>query len=92
MVMVWLWDAGSAHGISDDPARARKAAEGFLCAGRASSALVERAHLVTGIQSPYSGYERLGRGWVAVPLGGGPVRWVALAGDAAGGAPYGDTG
>jgi hypothetical protein len=82
-MIVWLWDAGRAHGISDDPVRARKAAEGFLCAGRASTALVERAHLITGIRSLYSGYERLGRGWTAHPRQDGPVRWVALTAEAA---------
>jgi hypothetical protein len=86
-MIVYLWDAPPARGVSDDPARAREAAEGFLCAGRASTALVERAHLVTGIQSLYSGYERMGRGWVAVPLGDGPVRWVALAGEPGDGMP-----
>ena len=90
-MIVWLWDAGPARGVSDDDARARTAAEGFLRSGRASTALVEGAHLVTGIQSMYSGYQRLGRGWVAVPLGGGPVRWVALASGPGDGMPRAGT-
>ena len=77
-MICYLWDAGSAHGVSGDGARAREAAEGSMRAGRASSARVERAHLVTGIRSLYSGYERLGCGWITVPRQDGPVRWVAL--------------
>lgn len=82
-MIVWLWDAGSAHGVSDDDGRARDAAEAFIRSGRASSATVERAHLITGIQSLYSGYARLGRGWTTHPRKGGPVRWVALTGEPA---------
>jgi hypothetical protein len=78
MIIVWLWDAGSAHGISDDDARAREAAEGLIRDGRARSARVERACVVAGIQSLYTGYTRLGRGWTARPRRGGTVRWVAL--------------
>jgi hypothetical protein len=64
-VIVWLWDAGSAHGVSDDESRAILAAEGaMLAVGPATvTAVVERAFLVPGIESLTSNYLRAGDGW-----------------------------
>jgi hypothetical protein len=64
-VIVWLWDAGSAHGVSDDESRAIQAAEGAMRAiGPATvTAVVERAFLVSGIESLTSKYLRAGDGW-----------------------------
>jgi hypothetical protein len=76
-MIVWLWDAGSAHGVSDDDARAREAAEALIRDGRALSARVEMA-VMNSVRALDPGYGRLGRGWTAHPRQNGPVRWVAL--------------
>jgi len=55
-VIVWLWDAGSGHGVTDDQARARRAAEVLMHSGRADAARVEKALAVTGISALASGY------------------------------------
>lgn len=77
-MIVWLWDAGSGRGVTDDETRARLAAETFMRSGRADAARVEKAHLVIGISALTSGYTRTGLGWTAQPRQGGPVRWAAL--------------
>jgi hypothetical protein len=77
-VIVWLWDAGSGRGVTDDQAHARRAAEALMRSGRADAARVEKAHLVTGIRALASGYTRTGHGWTAQPREGGPIRWEPL--------------
>lgn len=37
-MIVWLWDAGSGRGVTDDQTRARQAAEALLRGGRADAA------------------------------------------------------
>jgi hypothetical protein len=71
LMIVWLWDGYGTPEVlmapmktMPGPARPREA---FIRSGRASSATVERARLVLGIRSLYSGYARLGRGWRTVP-------------------------
>lgn len=83
-MMVWLWEAGKACGVSDDDVKARDAAEAFMHAGQASSLRVEGARLLTGANSLYTGYMRLGRGWTGVARQGGPVRWRPLEDEPAG--------
>ena len=77
-VIVWLWDAGSALGVTDDESRARQAAETFIHNGRATVARVEKATLVTGIRALNPGYARTGQGWTAQPRRNGWIRWVPL--------------
>jgi hypothetical protein len=77
-VIVWLWDAGSARGVTDDESRARRAAEAFMRSGRADTARVEKALAVTGISALASGYLRTGHGWTAQPRRDGLIRWVPL--------------
>jgi hypothetical protein len=77
-VIVWLWDAGSGRGVTDDESRARRAAEAFMRSGRADAARVERAHLVAGLSVLTSGYARTGQGWTAQSRPGGLIRWVSL--------------
>ena len=55
-MIVRLWDAGSGHGVTDDQARARRAAEVLVRSGRADAARVEKALAVTGISALASGY------------------------------------
>jgi len=75
---VWLWDAGAARGVTDDETRAREAAEAFIRSGRADTARVERASLVTEVRALTTGYARTGQGWTAQPRRNGPIRWVPL--------------
>jgi hypothetical protein len=77
-VIVWLWDAGSGRGVTDDESRARRAAEALIRTGRADTARVERAFLVAGLSVLTSGYARTGHGWTAQPRPGGLIRWVPL--------------
>jgi hypothetical protein len=77
-VIMWLWDAGSGHGVTDDQSRARQAAEAFMRSGRADAARVEKAHLVTGIHALNPAYARTGHGWTAQPRRGSLIRWVPL--------------
>jgi len=77
-VIVWLWDAGSGRGVTDDQARARRAAEVLMRSGRADVARVEKALAVTGISALASGYLRTGHGWTARPRRDGLIRWVPL--------------
>jgi hypothetical protein len=76
-MIVWLWDAGSGHGISDDDGSARAAAETLIRDGQAASARVEMA-VLNSVRALDTGYGRLGRGWTAHPRPGGQVRWVQL--------------
>ena len=78
-MIVWLWDAGDARGVSDDESRARQAASAYLYDGRAGTVRVERALLVVGGSWLTSGYRRTGEGWLARPRRNGRVRWVPLA-------------
>jgi hypothetical protein len=77
-VIVWLWDAGSGCGVTDDQARARRAAEVLMRGGRAGTGRVEKALAVTGISALTSGYLRTGHGWTARPRRDGLIRWVPL--------------
>jgi hypothetical protein len=78
-VIVYLWEAGSGRGVTDDPAAAREAAEGFLRCG-ADSAVVERAVTVLSIFSLTSTYARAGQGWSA-RLHNGRISWRQLDGE-----------
>jgi hypothetical protein len=77
---VWLWEAGRARGVSDDPSRARAAAVASLRADGAGTAQVERAWLTAGGGWLTAGYRRTGEGWLARTRRDGQVRWVPLAG------------
>jgi hypothetical protein len=77
---VWLWEAGSGRGVSDDLSRACAAASACLRGGQADSARVERALLLAGGNWLTSGYHRTGVGWLAQPRRDGGVSWVPLDG------------
>jgi hypothetical protein len=82
-VIVWLWDApGPAHcasGITIDRASAEEAARACLTNGQASTALIQAADLVAGLDvlDPY--YARFGRRWQARRTKSGAIRWHPLA-------------
>lgn len=75
-LIVYLWEAGSGRGVTDDPVAAREAAEGFLRSG-ADSAVVERAVTALSTYSLISTYARAGQGWCA-RLCDGRISWRQL--------------
>jgi hypothetical protein len=84
-VIVWLWDAGSANGVSDNESRAIQAAEGAMRAigPAAVTAVVERAFLVSGIESLTSNYLRTGGGWPGT-CRKGLITWGSVPGPGSG--------
>jgi hypothetical protein len=74
---VYLWEAGTARGVTDDPVRARRAAAGFLLSDRAAEAVVVPADFDDAVASLTTGYVRtVGRRWRGHRRGG-KVVWVA---------------
>jgi hypothetical protein len=75
-MIVWLWAAGSAVGVTDDPRRARKAVVFFMRSAGSVAAVVEEAYFVTGNRSLGAGYEKAGAArWVARRHPSGRVSW-----------------
>jgi hypothetical protein len=75
-VIVWLWAAGSAVGVTDDHKKARRAAVFFMRDAGTDAAVVEQAYFVSGTRSLWAGYERAGAArWVARRHPGGRVSW-----------------
>ena len=72
-MLVWLWDAGTALGITDNPARARHAARARMRGD--SVARVEQAEFVLGAESLTDGYRRTGDGWAGRQRNGS-VTWT----------------
>ena len=79
-MLVWLWDAGRARGVTDNEVRARKAAEAFMRNNRAIDEARMEMAVVNGPHALNPGYARTGRGWQAVRGPRGGVRWVPLPG------------
>ena len=77
-MIVWLWDAGSAHGVTDDESRARNTVTAFMQSNQADSARVESATLATGVLTLATVYRRTGMGWSARREGNGYIRWEAV--------------
>jgi hypothetical protein len=77
-MIVWLWDAGSAHGMTDDESRAQEATTAFMNGTGTDNARVERALLVTGVRTLTLGYLRTGAGWLAQRRGDDRIRWTPL--------------
>ncbi len=77
-MIVWLWTAGDSRlGVTDDEARARRAAEECIRDGAAHSARVERAAVVLASATLTSDYERTGHGWAAAQCHrDGLITWV----------------
>ncbi len=74
---LWLWDAGSALGVTDDDKRAREAAEACITSGQATAARVERAVFVLASGTLTYDYRRTGMGWCAQRRDSG-VKWVQI--------------
>lgn len=78
MTTCWLWDAGSACGVTGEEQSARKAAAECLRADRADTARVERALLVPGAGTLATVHARTGVGWSARRYRNGRIRWKPL--------------
>ena len=76
--MVWLWDAGSTHGVTDDGLRAREAAKASMRSSGATTSRVESATLATGVLTLTTEYRRTGSGWLAQRDRSGRIRWEPL--------------
>lgn len=77
-MIVWLWDAGSAHGVTDDESRARKTVTALMESSKADSARVESATLATGVPTLITVYRRTGTGWSARREENGCIRWASV--------------
>lgn len=78
LITVFLWDAGSLSGVTDDEKRARRAAAACIRGGHATVARVEKALALPGIYTLVFDYHRTGIGWMAQRRGDGRVSWVPL--------------
>lgn len=77
--MVWLWEAGTAEGVTCNERRAREIAESFLAADRAATALVERAFFVCDLKSLSDSYYRpSSERWSARRGRDGRIMWRLL--------------
>lgn len=78
IISAWLWDAGSACGVTDDGVRAREAAAECLRVGGADSARVEKAFLVPSAPALSLVYDRTGVGWYGRRYRSGRITWKPL--------------
>jgi hypothetical protein len=76
-VIVWLWSAGSAQGVTDDQGTALTAAALSMERAGADAAVVEQAHFVTATGTLAAGYQKADAPrWVARRRPGGRVAWA----------------
>ena len=74
-MIVWLWEAGSAAGVTDDPGKARRNAACVMRGTGADTAVVEGARFIDGTGALNDGYRGDGRRrWVARNERGGRIR------------------
>jgi hypothetical protein len=78
VIACWLWDAGSACGVTDDGASARKAAAACMRACGSGTARVEQALLVPGVSTLAMIHHRVGTGWSARRYRNGRIAWKPL--------------
>jgi hypothetical protein len=78
LITVFLWEAGSLSGVTDDEKRARRAATAGLRGGYATIARVEKALALPGIYTLVFDYHRTGAGWIAQRRSNGRVTWAPL--------------
>jgi hypothetical protein len=78
VIIVFLWDAGSFCGVSDDEKRARRAAAACIRSGHATVARVEKALALPGTYTLVFDYHRTGTGWIGRRRSDGRVSWVPL--------------
>lgn len=78
MVIVYLWSAGTARGVTDTRRKARRHAACWMRSQNADTAMVEQAHFISGIESMEVGYARTARDpyWIGQRHPGGRVSWL----------------
>jgi hypothetical protein len=76
-VIVYLWSAGAARGVTDTSRMARRYTAGCLRSRQADTALIEQAHFVPGIESMEVGYKRAARDpyWTGQRHASGRISW-----------------
>ena len=80
LLTVFLWEAGSRSGVTDDEERARRAAAACIRSGHATVARVEKALALPGIYTLVFDYHRTGTGWIGQRRRDGRVSWVPIPG------------
>ena len=60
-MIVFLWSAGTASGVTDSQRTARRHAATWMRSQQADAALIEQAHFIPGIELLDTGYERASR-------------------------------
>lgn len=76
---VYLWQAGTAEGVTDTPRKARSAAASCGRGGR--SLVVEQAHFVVGTETLQDGYLRTSHYWTGRRHPSGRVTWRLRTGE-----------
>jgi hypothetical protein len=75
-VIVRLWAAGRAEGVTDDCEKTRRTAVSCMRGTGADAAVVEQAYFITGVNSLSAGYERSGAPqWIARRHPSGRISW-----------------
>lgn len=62
-MIVFLWSAGTAEGVTDSARKARGNAAALIRSSKADTALVEQAHFIPGVDSLEAGYQRPDPAW-----------------------------
>ena len=76
-MIVYLWSAGTAEGVTDSPRKARRHAAAWMGRQKADTALIEQAHFIPGIESMEAGYTRTPRDpyWAGRRHPSGRISW-----------------
>ena len=74
-MIVFLWSAGTAEGVTDNPRKARDDAAALMRSQEADTALVEKAYFMPGFGSLETGYLSAGPCWTARRHPSGRVSW-----------------
>ena len=74
-MIVFLWSAGTAEGVTDNPRKAHDDAAALMRSQEADTALVEKAYFIPGFGSLETGYLPAGPCWTARRHPNGRVSW-----------------
>ena len=76
-MIVFLWSAGTAEGVTDSPWQARRSAAAWMRRLEADTALIEQAQFIPGIKSLEAGYRQARGGpyWTARRRSSGRISW-----------------
>jgi hypothetical protein len=82
-VIVFLWSAGTAAGVTDSGRKARRQAAGWMRRQQTVTARVEPAHFIPGTETLDTGYIYGGLHWAGRRHPSGRVTWRLRTGDLA---------